>query len=248
MRMRDNVIHIGNDFFQSCMITSMSLKPHHSVSKKTRFAKLFCLWVVVHTACFPAWSLTLRSKPPELFQKIDSVISEKPFWQKPENLVKLEQERKILVSVTHPEGWSFKGAGQVQAPIGFCFEKAKDFGQLSKMPEYFSEVRFDAEKSILSLEIHFLGQIRPVEFELFEEKGEKTSRIYFHSTSGWLQGVKGALVFKDLERQATEVSVFAQRTEDVAWIPNWLFSVGAEAVMHHVAEQLRKGVETDYKK
>jgi hypothetical protein len=150
--------------------------------------------------------------------------------------------------VTHDPRWSFKGAGIVKAPRPFCLEKAKEFNRLSEVPEYMPEVRFDPEKSVLHLKVLFLKTERNLDLELSEDQSSAENRIYFRSVGGWLSGLQGAVSLKDHGRQETEVGLIAQYSGEVAWVPNWLVAVAAEGVMHHVAEQLRKAVESDYKK
>ena len=183
------------------------------------------------------------------FLSIHDELSSTPFWKKPVLWREMQVSRKIPVSVTHQEGqkWSFKGAGLSTAPPAFCFEKAKDFGRLRQIPEHFKEVSFDEKSSTLNLLIQFLGRERAMHLQISEELLKGESRLYFRTRQGWLTGLEGVLQFKDQERQGTEIAIQAFYPGKIPWIPDWLFSVAAEGVMHHVAESLRKSLETDYK-
>jgi hypothetical protein len=184
------------------------------------------------------------------FPKIQNEFSTEAglFWRKPKLAKEMQTERKIPVSVVHRDlNWSFKGAGIVQTPGEFCFKKAKDLKRLQEIPEHFKEVSFDLEKSLLRLKIQFLGRTREMDLQLFEEVTDSERRVYFRQVKGWLPGLEGVVNFKDQGRQATEVGLLAFYPGIVPWIPDWLFAVAAEGVMHHVAETLRKSLENDYK-
>lgn len=175
------------------------------------------------------------------------MVTQDLFWHKKTVWEAMEKERKVPVSVTHDSIWNFKGAGLVQVPQTYAWQMAQDFGRLSKLPEHFTVVSFDESKSVLHLKILFLKKERPVDLQIFADPKETESRLYFRSMGPWLAGLEGFIVFKDQGRQQTEVGYIAQYPGDVGWIPNFLFGVSAEAVVHHVAEQLRISLETDYK-
>jgi len=186
-------------------------------------------------------------KPPE-FSALNKELGAEMFWHRPQVWKQVIEQRKIPVSVIQRDArWSFKGAGMVQAPRAFCFEKAKDFDRLRKIPEYFKEVSFEPATSILSLKIQFLGRRRHMRLKLSEEIVPNESRMYFRAEGGWLAGLEGVVIMKDQGRHGTETGIFALYSGKVAWVPDWLFAVATEGVMHHVAESLRKSLETDYK-
>ena len=162
----------------------------------------------------------------------------------------MQKDKKILVSVLEKgeEQWTFKGAGLVEAPFEVCLKNAKDFKRLNKLPETFPEVRFDPESSTLHLKVQFLGRQKNLSLALYEEKLSGVSHLYFRSVGEWLKGLEGVTLVKDRGRQLTEMGVLARYQGKVSWVPDFVVGPAAEAVMHHVAETLRKSLEQDYKR
>jgi hypothetical protein len=223
--------------------------------------RLFALFAVGFLFVFPAQAVnpSIQLSPPVAgeFQWAQNLDSTQKFWEKPAIQQEMKDNRKIPVSVTvqSKNHWSFKGAGWIEAPLEFCLESAKDFDRLRKIPERFPKVEWNQELSQLSLEIHFLTQTRKMQIQLFESQVGPSSdpeaslrrQIYFRSLGPWLKGLEGVFFFKDLGRQATEFSLYAKYSGSIRWVPDFIFSFGAEAVMHHVALSLRNQVENDYK-
>jgi hypothetical protein len=176
------------------------------------------------------------------------ILQEKPFWRKAALWKALEAERKIAVSTTHSGLWIFKGAGIVEAPREVTFEKARELDRLRRIPERFSRVAFDPLTSVLEVQIHFLGRQWPLRLQLSQEEIFAGVRLYFKSLGPWLPTLEGVFEFKDHQRQSTEVAFYGIYSGHFEWIPNFVVKVASEGVMHHVAEQLRKGLEADYKK
>jgi hypothetical protein len=44
------------------------------------------------------------------------------------------------------------------------------------------------------------------------------------------------------------IGIVAESKVALKWVPDFVFSLAAEAVMHHVAESLRTVIESDYNK
>jgi hypothetical protein len=193
--------------------------------------------------------VSVQTRNASEFLNIHDELSSPPFWKRPLLWKEMQVSRKIPVSVIHLNGsrWSFKGAGLATAPREFCFEKAKDFDRLRQIPEHFKEVSYDEKNSTLNLRIQFLGRERKMHLQLSEEILKGESRLYFRTRQGWLPGLEGVLQIKDDGRQGAEIGIQAFYPGKIPWVPDWLFSVAAEGVMHHVAESLRKSLETDYK-
>lgn len=187
----------------------------------------------------------LKARRMSEFQALDQ---EELFWRRPRNQELLVKQRRILVSATRKnKHWLFKGGGQLQVPAEKAFASAKEFNRLSRIPEHFSEIHFEPSSSILSLKVHFLGFRKNLKLLLFEQRSADEKRIYFRSVGDWMKGMEGVLIVKDLGRQASEVGILGRYSGDLEWVPNFVLSVGAEGVMHHVAETLRNAIETDYK-
>lgn len=136
----------------------------------------------------------------------------------------------------------------MQAPLDFCLKNAKDFRRLESLPQTFSDVSFDSKKSVLHLQIHLLGRKKALDLALFEERMPKEARIYFRSLGPWLKGLEGVFLIKDQGRQQSEVGLLAKHKGTLKWVPDFIFATVTEAVMHHVAQTLRKSLEEDYKK
>jgi len=225
----------------------------HCCPQLPGFARYFWILGLVLSLLFVpqevhAQGVRIQALNPSEFSDLNKELGAEMFWHKPQVWKLVIEQRKIPVSVLRRESrWSFKGAGMVQAPRAFCFEKAKDFERLRKIPEYFKEVSFEPSTSILSLKIQFLGRRRHMQLKLSEEIINNESRIYFRAEGGWLAGLEGAVIMKDQGRHGTETGILALYPGKVAWVPDWLFAVATEGVMHHVAESLRKSIETDYK-
>ena len=178
----------------------------------------------------------------------DQKLQESAFWRKPKLWQAMQKDRKIWVSVQNSQAWSFKGAGIVAAPWVYTLEQAKNFDRLRVIDEHFTKVEWDPTQSVLSLNLKFLGRERSLNFELSELQRKEDALFFFRSQGPWLMGLEGVLWIKDNQRQSTEAAVLATHKGQLDWIPDFIFSIAAEGVMHHVAERLRKSLEKDYKK
>ena len=178
------------------------------------------------------------------------------FWNKPEVQETLQAGRKIVVSVTRDsDSWNFRGAGVVDIPSENCIEQAKNFSLLERFPEHFSQVLFNQKDSVLALKVKFLGKDHPLSLRLAEvrvldkSKNWLETQIFFRNQESWLMGFEGVLLIsKGLTRQETLVGILGQYRGPPSWVPDWIFAVAAEAVMHHVSLSLRNTLEKDYKK
>ena len=254
---RDIVIHIGNDFFQLDMSTCLHhLKDgpfffnFHGLFRRSQFLIL----LLVGALGLAPFSHALSLPAPAVgdFAWVEKLQPAERFWEKPAMQKVMKEQQTILVSSKQAmkEQWIFKGAGLISAPGEFCFAELKDFSRLKKISERFHKVLWNEKTSQLELEIQFLGVARALRVELFESvpsTERKDRKIYFRSLGPWMSGAEGVIVFKDLERQASQLSLVSQFKGHLHWIPDFVFVVASEAVMHHVALSLRKQLETDYK-
>jgi len=66
---RDIVIHMGNDFFQSCMTTSSLAEPqsYQCELKQKPFARIFLEALFCLTFSVSAFAVTLKARPAEQF-------------------------------------------------------------------------------------------------------------------------------------------------------------------------------------
>lgn len=175
------------------------------------------------------------------------------------------------------KGWSFKGSGIVKAPKDFVFDRAKDFNQLKELKEHFSNIAISSDGRNINLGVRFLGKERVIEIKtkVLESKGAKV--LGFEVTGGLMKGLYGVLFVKDIERrkqsksqvelatkvkleagiepkseasadlELSEVGLVTSLSEMSFWMPGFLFRIGAEGIMRHVAISLRDLVEKDYK-
>lgn len=152
----------------------------------------------------------------------------------------------MAVSATKADDtWSFKGAGIVHVPKEICFKEAMNFDRLKEIPERFSLVEWNAEKSQLKLQVIFLGERRDLVVKVSPDSLK--NEISFEVIEGWQQGLSGTLYLSDSGRQHTEAGVVAQVQRSSSWVPNFVFGTAVEAVMHHIALSLRNGLEKSYK-
>lgn len=173
-----------------------------------------------------------------------------PFYghEKKEVWEKMAKDRFIPVSVTnHAEVWSFKGAGIVEAPKDFMFAETQKYEKLKELPDHFQDVNWDASTKTLSLQVRFMSKSRALKIHIEAEDGEN---LFFRIEQGWFQGLEGVLMVRevpDSAKKKCEVGIMAVSNENPTWVPNLVFSLAAEGVMHHVAQSLRSMAETDYK-
>ena len=222
----------------------------HGLFRRCGFQILFVSFI--WTFWQPALGLSLPPPSPGDFSWTQSLKDSERFWERPEKQNAMNEKRMVLVSTTQEskEQWRFKGAAHVVAPGEFCFLNLKDFNRLKRMSEHFSKVFWNEKTAQLELEIHFLGMTRALQIELFEsaaESSDRTRKIYFRSLGPFVKGAEGVLFIKDLERQAAELSLISHFHGSVRWVPDFIFVLASEAVMHHVALSLRNQLETDYK-
>lgn len=197
--------------------------------------------------------MTLSSSVAGLNLKLAETVR---FWNKPEVFETMTKSRKIVVSVTHEaEQWNFRGAGQVEASADFCVEQAKNFSRLEAVPEHFYGVVFSEKDSVLKVIVKFIGKEYPLSLKLGEVRvldrtGEWTeTQIFFQNQDGVLVGLEGVLLIsKGLPRQSPIIGIIAQYRGSPVWVPDWIFSLTGEAVMHYVSLSLRNTLEKDYKK
>lgn len=164
-------------------------------------------------------------------------------------------ERFVPVSAVDDGGWSFKGAGIVRAPKTFAFDKAKDFNQLKELKEHFTNIAISSDGRNINLGVRFLGAERVIEIRTKIMPGDEPHALSFEVTGGLMKGLYGVLFVKDIERRKeeaaevglSEVGLVASLSETAFWVPGFVFGIGAEGIMRHVAISLRDLVEKDYK-
>lgn len=195
--------------------------------------------------------------PVKMEPRIAKLMEGPFFWQQKKDLyAAMLNKAEVPVSVTEgKDGWSFKGAGIVKAPKEFTFSKAKDFNQLKQLKEHFSNIAISSDGRNLNLGVRFLGKERVIEIKTKVVDQENPRVLSFEVAEGLMKGLYGVLIVKDVERRegqpidpnSCEVALVAYVSESTAWVPDFLFGIGAEGIMRHVAISLRNLVEKDYK-
>jgi hypothetical protein len=211
---------------------------NHSSRKRRLRASLFFIFLCI--------SLTVGAHT----DRQQELLKGPFYWQKKKEVwEKMSKERFIPVSVTHhAEVWSFKGAGIVEVPKDFMFAETQRYEKLKELPDHFKGVNWDPKTKILSLQVRFISKSRPLKVHI---EAEDDQNLFFRIEQGWFQGLEGVLMVReapDSAKKRSEVGIMAASNENPSWVPNILFSLAAEGVMHHVAQSLRSMAETDYKK
>jgi hypothetical protein len=185
-------------------------------------------------------SLAVAQELPTALQK--SFLPGPFFWHQKKSVEQSLKRRQIVVSVTRQqERWHFKGAGLVALPVAQTQKAVRQYDQLSAFPQYFSQVRWESQEKLLHLQVHFLSRTRALTVRLEPESGEN---LFFRIEEGWFQGLEGVLMMRSAdEGKSSEISLVAASSTTLKWIPDFVFSLSAEAVMQHVAAALRDWME-----
>ncbi len=199
--------------------------------------------------------VVLRTPRANDFQWTERLSEEQTFWQRPRPMESIQQTWDVLVSshVKSPDHWSFQGAGWVKAPADQCLDHSRQLEILSQWKDRFPKAQWNSLQSQLAVEIQFLGQVREMTLEVFEIR--TGHRFFFRSLGPWMKGLEGVVKCEDVERQAqlkspvptSQVSLAAVFQGHIRWVPDFIFKMASEAIMHHVALSLRNQMENDYK-
>lgn len=172
-----------------------------------------------------------------------------PFFWQTKTLAKKQvfEQRQVVVSAFREDGvWYMKGAGLVSTTAENSFRFACQFERLAQIPKHFSEVKWSPEESKLSMQMQFLGQSRKLVFKITLEDKNLPKKILWQVIEGPFTGAIGELVADDYQQQESLVYITGRYEGHIAWIPNFIFSVGVEAVLQHVATSLRSLIQQNY--
>lgn len=181
------------------------------------------------------------------------------YWREKKAVaVAMLENKKIPVSVTRDgDRWLFKGAGFVEAPKDFTFTEIQKYEKLKELKDHFENVVWVPETKTLSMDVHFLSRVKHMKLHIevdpqlaAQAVTDPSENLLFQVEEGWFQGLEGVLMVREQkhgEILGSEVGIQASSNEDLKWVPNFVFSLSAEAVMHHVAQALRAVTEKDYK-
>lgn len=247
--MRDKVMFIGKVFFHSLIKGLLSQAKLilcvliYSICGVCLIAnKAFSQGLPLNKTAAESLATEASKMPIGLRAELQSGL----FWKEPQHQDQMAQKR-ILVSVLHKEHyWSFKGAGFVQAPRDFIRSKLLEFNRLSEASDRFQTVEFDAKESRLSFQFQFLGKSYPMEFLLSEVNLANSYHLYFQSSAkSAVTGIEARLELLDAKRHV-ELSLISIAPKIPGFGPDWFLSLITEGVMHHIAEHLRKSIESSY--
>lgn len=257
--MRDQVSHMGSDFFQvkrvlfRTYLRSMN-EPSSFTNVKWRPRAHVASWVmslavVAATAVGPvaAWAQDAA----------DTFFKSPSFWlDKPKLQTKLRDERAVLVSVkTEPSSpkdrFTIQGVGHVRREPKAAFELAKDFERLKEISDHFREVKHDPKQGKVFVICQALGYQARMLFRVETVSG--TDRlIKFEVIDGHFLGLRGELKFAPVDGAGgpaspmapSEVSlrVFLEASEIP--IPRILVGIALEILVQRVAIKMRTHLET----
>ena len=170
------------------------------------------------------------------------------FWvSKPALQKEIRENRKLVVSVTeHQQSeWEFKGVGQIHAPLDSCWRQAYEVEKLGLVSKYIKKLSYDLKSGRLQFALSMLK--KEIQIVAYLKYIPEHKKIHLSVLDGPYKGLRGVILFKDVERLKTESIFFAKYQKKSSLIPDWLFSFSIEAVMHQVASALREMVEYDHK-
>lgn len=184
-------------------------------------------------------------------QQLQAEIELPDFWLKPPIQKQMFENRKIIVSTLHRESstesyWSFKGAGYVSSDFQEAQEKLRDFSKLPEVSDNFESAEWISEKSLLNVEVKFLGRIYLIPLKIREVVTKDEYQLYFDSHQHeYFKGIEGRIRVEksDLKGHPLLLSFKAVSQRMPSYVPDLVIQVASEAVMHHVADLLRKHLE-----
>ncbi len=254
---------MGKDFFQFCMKHAFLKNQFNRRRSFFSILKYFLLSNLVFSFC--SWFIYSEgSRGLFIFAQSSSdalgtaearwlqvEINGADFWNKLAIQKQIFVDRKIVVSTVHREKsqekyWSFKGAGAVQADFSEAVLRLRDFSKLPEVSDHFESADWNPDKSSLNVKIKFMGKVYQIPFVIREEKSDKDYQLFFSSHQhDYFKGIEGRIYIQ--KGEATEKSLLmsfkAVSLRMPSYLPDLVVQVASEAVMHHVADLLRKYLE-----
>lgn len=175
------------------------------------------------------------------------------FWTGKPELMKQISDRKVITSAKKEDSqWWMKVTGQVQAPRDFVFKRSQDYNRLNDLKDVFQKVDYDPQNNQLRIEQKFLGRVMISYFFIEPVEIGSDRYLYFKMLNGPFEGSVGVIDFSDVASQNeggfTQVSTVSRVKGELKWIPDMVFGMAVEAVMHVVANSMRNISEEEWKK
>lgn len=179
---------------------------------------------------------------------------ELPFWhQKPDLLKKMQEERKIVVSVSTEsvgKGTKIKmlGAGMVNVPLYYAKEQVMNFEKLPEISSYFQKVVHKKDKQEVYFHIKALGmQMRFLQKYQWGTKNLKMAQLDWKVTWGLLKGMVGHYKFRYVTSTKTEIIIWSSLTKSDIPIPQFLMNFTLEVIAEKVAQKMRSFMEDSFR-
>ena len=183
-----------------------------------------------------------------------------PVWKQNSVIYqKVQAERVIFVAADWKENslsWDFVGGGHVRADLATSWHQTTQYANLAHLKWFFKKVSYDFKQQRLSLDIQFLGFRRSLVVKINERRESERARIDFIVIEGFFRDLKGELVLETLgsrvknlpgmTSEVTELSLNATYPHQVKLF-DWVFRSGAETMMHYVASELRRQIESTFR-
>lgn len=171
------------------------------------------------------------------------------FWKnRPELRKKIEDNREILVSAQQhtfkkKEHWTLKSVGWVRSPAKKAFEYVQNYERLRAKKDHFQKVEWDPGKK--SLTIQFASKVFPetLVFHIVSEESEKNYQLNWKVIEGHYKESEGFLRIQDNEKGGSEVALLGVYPDSIPWYSAAVMKIGIEALLKHVAFELRKDLE-----
>ncbi len=173
------------------------------------------------------------------------------FWKnRPELQRKIQEDREVLVSAQQQtykkkEHWTLKSVGWVKSPAKKAFEYVQNFDRLKTKKDHFQRVEWDPSTKHLTLQ--FVSKFLPDTFVFRIEPvaREKDYQVSWKIIEGRYKDSEGFLQIQDLPKGGSEVALLGVYPESIPWYSAPVVKVGVEALLKHVALELRKDLENN---
>lgn len=167
------------------------------------------------------------------------------FFNKPELEKRISDERWIAVSSKFDENsktWFFLGEGQVKLSLDKTWKAVREFDRLAHLKDVFKTVQYDKERKKLALTIKLLALEKSFVLKFQEVESLNRKELYFQVENGFMKLLSGVIRVESISASISDVGLKAYYNHEVEW-PSWLFAFATEAVVQHVAADLRLMIE-----
>jgi hypothetical protein len=177
-----------------------------------------------------------------------------PFWKAKEKVYQRIKDGEVIVVVTSSPGIKTKhqlrinGAGHVNAPRDFVFERSQHYEDLPKVSSYIRGAKFNPETRILNIVISAFGHSADMDIRIDPKATADPRQIAFELVRGPMQGLNGVFNYAELPKAKTEVGIEGQFHYDTFPIAKLFLEFGMEVVFQRMATGLRSHVESEYAK